>query len=319
LAFEANLGQADPHFNFLARGPGYSVGLAPTEAAIRFRAPGPPSPGADPMVRMQLVAGNAGAATVSQDPRPARVNYLTGSDPRRWHTNVPTYGRVSYADIYPGIDVVYRGSTGQLEYDFVARPGADTSRVRLRFAGADGLKVSPAGDLLVHAGGQTLTQHAPMAYQQAGATRQSVASHFTLRPDLNAQDPPLVTFDVGAYDHSRPLVIDPLVLGYSTYLSGPVSFSEGKKIAASPDGTVIVAGNPGPDFPVTPGAFQTTYNGPEDAFVAKLAPRGNGQADLVWSTFLGGSSSDDVQALAVDAQGNVFVGSCPFYAQRKRA
>jgi hypothetical protein len=115
---------------------------------------------------------------------------------------VPTYGRVSYADIFPGIDLMYRGSAGQLEYDPVARPGADTSRVHLGFAGADGLEISPAGDLLVHAGGQTLAQHAPVAYQQIAATRQPVVSRFAPHPDLGAPNSPLGC----AQGISRPIV-----------------------------------------------------------------------------------------------------------------
>jgi hypothetical protein len=312
LAFEANAGQADSPFDFLARGPDYSVGLAPTEATIRLvrpaaHRPAPASPSADAVVRMRLVGADPSARAAGVSPLGARANYFLGKDPARWHTEIPTYARVVYPKIYPGIDLAYHSSGDQLEYDFAVRPGADARLIRLDFPGADAVEVDPAGDLLVHAGGQTLVQHAPVAYQDAGVVRQPVASRFVVHAELKTPNAKLITFEVGAYDHSRPLVIDPLVLGYSTYVSGPVYGSTGEHVTVAADGSIYVAGLGGPDFPVTPGAYDTRYNGQGDVFVAKLKPDGNGQKDLVWSTFLGGSGADDVRGLAVDGQGNAYL------------
>jgi hypothetical protein len=349
IYFEANRGQTDRRVDFLARGPGYTVYLTPAEAVFVVQESGGRSQGAGvrgqgseaggqrsevsgqrpgaglpgtgddgrspKYVSMQLVGGDAAAAAVGADALPTRVNYFVGSDPAKWHTDVPTYGRVEYANVYPGISLAYypspagRGAGGEgLEYDFTVSPGADPSAIALSFAGADGVDVSPAGDLLVHAGSQTLVQHAPVAYQDVAGTRQPVASRFALHSGLNTQNSKLLTFDLGPYDRSRPLVIDP-VLSYSTFLGGS-SGDYAYAVAVDGAGAVYLTGQTySANFPLVNPA-QPAYAGGGDAFVAKLNPAGTA---LVYATYLGGSggcgtSGDDSgQGIAVDPQGSAYV------------
>src|SRR5207237_2449814 len=113
---------------------------------------------------MQLVGGNPDAPATGLGELPGRVNYLLGNDPSRWHTDVPTYGRVEYRGVYEGIDLAYYGNQRQLEYDFVVAPGADPGQIALGFSGAERLEIDAGGELVVHAGGGQVRQHQPLIY-----------------------------------------------------------------------------------------------------------------------------------------------------------
>ena len=164
------------------------------------------------MVRMNLVGGDSTARALAQQPLPGVVNYLMGRDPAAWHTNMPTFGRVGYAGVYPGIDVAYHGDQGQMEYDFTVGPGAKPEAIALAFDGAKGLRLD-GGELVITTPAGEMRQPAPVVYQDLGATRRPVEGHFVLRGGNQ------VGFALGAYDHSRPVVIDPK-LAYSTFLGG---------------------------------------------------------------------------------------------------
>ncbi len=334
LYFEQNVGQTDAQVHFFARGPGYGLYLTSTEAVMVLQRPTPaaaddplasgrvepgrlepPTAGTSPaarqdeappaIVRLQLVGANATPAVTGRDAQPGKVNYFLGSDPTQWHTNIATFGRVAYDDVYPGIDVVYYGNQRQLEYDFIVSPGADPSAIRLNVSGAERLELDPAGDLLIHAGepggvspGSTLRQHKPFVYQTVGSTRQEVASRFV----LEGQD---VRFAVGAYDAGRPLVIDP-VLSSSTYLGGSGT-DGGYAIAVDPaTGDALVTGTTqSTDFPTTNPLQATHGGGIVDVFGTRLNAAGSA---LVFSTYLGGSSADLGEGIAVDpATGDVLV------------
>jgi hypothetical protein len=294
LMFEANHGQTDPRVDFLARGPGYTAFLTSTEAVLNYR---PSDTGAAAVVQMQLVGSRADACASGQAPLSGKVNYLIGNDPSQWHTNVPTYGRVTYASVYSGIDLVYYSNGPQLEYDFVVAPGADPSAIKLRFQGAEGVQTDAQGDLVVQTAAGPIVQHQPTVYQQVGTDRQAVAGGFT----VNGAE---VGFQFGAYDHTRPLVIDPVILTYSTYLGGTAG-DQGFGIGVGYTGSAYITGRTGSvDFPTTPGAFQTSHSAGNDAFVARMTDDGSG---LVYATYLGGSLDDYGQGVVVDRTGNAFV------------
>jgi hypothetical protein len=256
---------------------------------------------------MQLVGANPAAPAAGLEPLVTRVNYFLGSDPSGWHTNVPTFGRVRYAGVYAGIDVSYYATQGQLEYDFTVAPGADPAQIRLAFSGADGAALDAAGDLVLQAGGTQVVQHAPSAYQDVGGIRQPVASRFALGPELKTQDSKLITFELGPYDHSRPLVVDPVIAGppavlaYSTYLGGPSS-DQGYALAVDAAGSVYLTGQAGSGFPeVDP---LQPYGGYGDAYVAKLSPDGS---QLVYATYVGGSYEEVGYGIAVDPAGSAYI------------
>jgi hypothetical protein len=161
LSFEANEGQTDAQVQFLARGQGYALFLTATEAVLRLQkasalAPGivgPNPPAEGTVLRLQLVGANAMPAVAGVDPLAGTSNYFAGNDPRQWHTAVPTYGRVAYHGVYPGVDLVYYGNQQQLEYDFTIAPGADPGVIRLHAEGAQSLTLDGQGNLVLHTAG----------------------------------------------------------------------------------------------------------------------------------------------------------------------
>ena len=163
-------------------------------------------------VRMRAVGANPAPGGAPRDPLPGRVNYLTGRDSTRWRTGIPTYARVLYRDVYPAIDLVYHGSQGELEYDFVVAPGADPATIRLAFDGAEGLALDGDGGLRLTTPAGALRLPKPTLYQEQDRVRQEVAGGYVLQGTT-------VAFWTAAYDRTRPLVIDP-VLSWSSYLGG---------------------------------------------------------------------------------------------------
>ena len=297
LSFESNEGQTDPHVDFITRGSGYTLFLTPREAMLALH-----SPSAETMLHMKFVGSEAKPQVAGQEQLPGKVNYFIGKDPRRWRAGIATYAKVAYKNLYPGVDLIYYGNQRQLEYDFVVHPGTDPDIIALRFEGAQQLKVDAQGELVLHADDGEIRQRKPSIYQEIDGVRHEVAGSYKLK-DRNT-----VGFQLADYDASRPLVIDP-VLVYSTFLGG-TDFDEGVDITVDASGNAYVTGvttqlTPPPNFPTTPGAFDTTFNGGFfDAFVTKLNPAG---AALVYSTFLGGSGDDFGGGIAVDATGNAYV------------
>jgi Beta-propeller repeat len=223
-----------------------------------------------------------------------RSHYLIG-EPSRWRQDVPTFGRVRYEDVYPGVSLLFYGSERQIEYDFVVAPGADPAAVVLAFDGAREVRLDDAGDLVLTTGAGELRLRRPVIYQETDGGRQPIEGGFVLDGDR-------VRFRVAAWDSSRPLVIDP-VLGYSTYLGG-ASNDEGLGIAVDAAGNAYVTGTTiSADFPVS-SLPAGTRGGVTDAFVAKLDPTGTG---LLYATYLGGSGDDIGNAIAVDTNGNAYV------------
>jgi hypothetical protein len=324
LSFEANQGQVDGQVKYLARGRAYTLFLTGEEAVLRLKsqksADGPPLPRAterwpqtpDSLLRLRLVGANTKAAVTGGDELPGKANYFIGNDPSKWRTNVRTYARVRYANIYPGVDLVYYGNQdGQLEYDFAVAPGADPAAIRLEVrAQGSGrrspLRIAADGDLLVPLEGGDLRFHKPVIYQPSSGQGQRTTDHGprTVIPGryiLTASDQ--VRFALGPYDHAKPLVIDPY-LDYSTYLGGSGS-DVAYAIAVDSSGDAYVAGiATSINFPITTGAEQTTYAGDGDVFVTEFNPTGTG---LTFSTYLGGSEADTAYAILLGPSGTIYI------------
>jgi len=333
LSFEANQGQTDPRVKFLARGQGYTLFLTQGgEAVLTLRKPAPKpkslraaahAPAAKPesetvtpsaVVRMNLAGANRTPQLEGVDELPGKANYFIGNDPTKWRTNVPLFTKVKYRDVYRGVDLVYYGNQKELEYDFIIAPGADPHSVTLKFTGQKKLSLDAKGGLVLGVKGSEVRLEKPRIYQEIDGARKEISGGYEFK---NANE---VSFQVAAYDRSRPLIIDP-VLAYSTYLGGSLS-DIGYGIAADSGGNAYVTGLAGSiDFPTTAGAYQTTAPtnaGAGNAFVTKLNPAGSA---LVYSTYLGGSTvttcphdfasgcrcADQGAGIAVDAAGHAYV------------
>jgi hypothetical protein len=289
MSFEANQGQTDNSVKFFSRGRGYDLFLTSTEAVLVLSKK-------SMVVRMELLETNSVSEPKGVDELPGKANYFVGSDSGRWRTNIPTYAKVRYGEVYPGIDLVYYGNGRRLEYDFNVAPGADPGIIRLGFKGIDEVRIDGRGDLVAKAGGEEIRLLKPVAYQQVGGNRQEIAAEYALLDDQK------VTFKVGQYDVREPLVIDP-VLSYSTYLGGD-SGDGGYGLAVDGSGNAYVTGiTSSTNFP-TASPLQPAIGGSGDAFVAKLNAAGSA---LVYSTYLGGNAGDGSEAIAVDASGNAYV------------
>ncbi len=286
---------------FSARGAGYALSLSHQEAALALRSSVSGQP-AD-VIRMQLRDSNPHARIEGLEKLSGSSNYLLGNDPGQWRTNVPAYARVQYTGVYEGIDLVYYGNQGQLEYDFIVAPHADPKPIRFNFAGAQSLSLDASGDLVIQGVSGQAAFHKPVVYQLKGGQRYPVKGRFQLLADNS------VGFTLGRYDHAQPLVIDPTLV-YSTYLGGTNSDTM-NAIAVDSSGNAYITGTTAStDYPVTTGAFQTKFS---TAFVTKLNATGTA---VLYSTFLGGSGSssggDTAWAIAVDSAGDAYVGGSTF-------
>ena len=299
LAFEANRGQSPPQVRYLARGAGHALFLT-DDGLVMSLAGGDGGTTTDSAaVRMALDGSARSPRMEALDPLPGKSNYLIGPDARSWVTDVPRFAKVAYRGVYPGVDLVVYGKQGELEYDLVVAPGADPSRIRLSFAGADRVRLDEAGHLVLDTPAGEVRQLKPHVYQQVAGSQQPVAGRYAL-------DGSSVTFQVADYDRSQPLVIDP-VISYSTYLASTHNGDHGEGVAVDPDGNAYVTGSTaGGDFPTTPGALQETMPPAASwqAFVVKFDAANN----LVYSTYFGAPSGVTRGfAVAADASGHAYV------------
>jgi hypothetical protein len=299
LSFVPNAGQTDGRVRFLAGAPGADFYFTPQEAVFAFRAGGADQPHGV-VLRLGFVGANPAATIEGQRLAAGTVNYLVGSDPARWRTGLSSYERVAYRDLWPGVDLVFRGQDGTLKYEFHLDPGARVSDIRLAYDGAERLALGRGGDLLVHTPLGVLRDARPRSYQVTDGGRVPIQSGYHLGAGAT------YGFALRAdYAPDRPLIIDPGLV-YSTFLggSGP-SLDDGLGIAIDHSGYAYVTGRAGSgDFPTTAGAFDTTFGGIFDGFVAKVSRDGS---TLVYSTFLGGASVDEPSGIAVDPQGQAYV------------
>jgi hypothetical protein len=302
LVFEQNLGQAGPEVRYMARGNGYGLFLTTQEAVLALR--GPEHRMRTLRLRWTGPLAKRTAAISAEDRLAAERHVLRGSDPARW-LHLPLFSRVRYSGVHPGIDLVFYGRERQLEYDFILAPGADPEAIRLAVDGAARLEVDAAGDLILGLGDGEVRFRRPVSYQTVDGARREVQSRYRLLPPADGAGW-RVGFEVDSYDRDRTLVIDP-VLVYSTYLGGHEE-DWAQAIAVDAAGNAYVTGytisNPDPpnDFPVTPDAFQKVGSW-YDAFVTKLDPSGA----LIYSTLLGGESSDGASGIVTDAAGHAYV------------
>ncbi len=333
LSFEANQGQTDARVDFLSRGNGYSLFLTPSEAVLALRkvealkkveakaevenegkdeaevkveGETRPEGGKEAVLRMKLIGADPNPKVAGVEELPGRSNYFIGSDPTKWHTNIPNFAKVKYEEVYPGVDLVYYGNRRKLEYDFVVAPGVDPKAINLGFEGVERLEIDSHGDLVISLADtkEEIRLKRPIIYQEVDGIRHEISGEYAIKEESQQ-----VSFQVAAYDTSKSLVIDPILV-YSTYLGGS-SIDEGFGIAVDSAGSAYVTGRTeSTNFP-TVNPLQPATGGGPDAFITKIDPIGS---SLVYSTFLGGDGGDRGLGIAVDSIGNAYVTGFTFSA-----
>ncbi len=308
VVFEQNEGQFDPSVLYLARNGATSMFLTSSEAVFVMPMAANPA-NEDEMassayaLRMRFTDQGRNVTARGTASSEQRSNYFVGSDPENWHVDVPSFSTVELGNIANGISMLWHGREDRAtRYDLVVDPGADPGRIALTFDGADSIELEQNGDIIITTPAGTIRQARPFAFQEGPEDRKTeVASGF--RVEGNS-----VKFDVGEYDTTRPLIIDPTVtlnnLAFSTFLG---SFGEdaANDNAVDAMGNIYITGkSTSVAFPTTAGTFDTSSNGAEDVFVTKMNPSGTG---IVFSTFLGGNFYDEGRGIAVDPSGNIFV------------
>jgi uncharacterized protein (TIGR03437 family) len=290
IYFEANQGQAESHVQFISRRARHSLFIRDRGGATFCYPEG--------NLEMKLAGGGGRSRGLGIEPLPGAVNYFVGSDSYRWRTGVTAYSGVKFNRVYQGIDLIYHGRNGRLEYDFAVSPGADPSAILLEFAGAQKMEVGRGGNLALSLPAGTVEHRKPAAYQISVRGRHEIAVHYVL------VDGRRVRFKVADYDRRLPLVIDP-VISFSTFFGG--GDNDGAfSVALDRDGNIYFAGiTASVDLPKTTGSVPgKAYAGTTDAFVVKLNPFGT---SLIYATYLGGSDNDTVMAVAVDSTGSAYV------------
>ncbi len=317
LRFEPNLGRSNEKVKFFSRGSGYGLFLTASEAVFVLRKNERVSEKKEPLnndvsvpdsslrsrhsasarvLTLRLLGANKHSQVRGLDELPGRQNYFIGNDPKQWRTDVPAYRKVSYEQIYAGIDLTYYGNQRQLEYDFEVAPGADPGTIRLGFDLQARAQIASNGDLVLTSGAAEVRQQKPTVYQQVNGDRRLIDGRYVL---LGKQQ---VGFHIGAYDRTRPLVIDPTLV-YSTYLGGGGD-DLGSSIAVDSSNNVYIAGSTSStNFPLKNAAFGTNA-GLADVFVTKIDAAG---ANVIYSTYVGGSGLDRGDGIAVDSSGNAYV------------
>src|SRR5260370_15135472 len=256
---------------FIVRGAGSRLLLSSSQATMALN-----SRAGARLLRMKLAGANPQARAAPLDPLPGKRNYLLGNDSSKWRTDVPTYARVRYDEVYPGISLAYYGRQNRLEYDFEIAPGADAHAIKFAFNRVLRPRIEANGDLVLRFAGGELRQPAPVVFQEIKGARRPVAGHYAM---IGKRE---ISFELGPYDKTQTLVIDPTLV-YSTYLGGSGD-DQGSSIAVDSNNNVYVAGTTSSiNFPSQGPAFANNA-GLTGIFVTKI----NAAASpIVYSTYIG--------------------------------
>ncbi len=285
LRFEPS--SVDHPATFIARGARFHFEFSPQQAILRS---------GKKDVRLSFDGANPAAHIQGEQRMNSTTNLYFGNDPSKWRREVPNYRRVQVQELYRGIDVAYYGNGKELEYDLTVNPGADPQRIRLRLAGDKGLRLNGQGDLVA-----ALIQKHPVAYQVAAdGARHSVASSYRRNADGS------YGFQLGAYDRSRALVIDP-VLTVAQYFAG--SYADiAYGVGHDAKGLLYIGGTTeSTDLLLAGSSLQTTEGGGLDLFLAVVNPALSQGSQIIYVTYIGGTEDETFGGMTVSSGGDVYM------------
>ncbi len=326
LYFIPNKGQMDERVSYYVRGKDKTIYFGPGEVTFslsnsreepRNERPTlanrldqrsvPPKPLGRWTVRLEFIGANENVRPVAEDKTGAVISFFKGK-PENWKTGLPTYSRIVYRNLWPGIDLAYSGTINKLKYEFIVHPGADPSKISLRYRGPEKVKLNAEGRLEVITPVAAFQDDSPVAWQESGGARRSVDVSYDLaaEPSSAARER---TFDfslkVGSYDKSQTLILDPATIVYCGYVGGSLD-ERCTGISVDSGGNAYISGwtvSGATGFPVVSGP-DLTSNGNTDAFVAKVNSTGTA---LIYCGYIGGAGNDWGFAVAVNSSGNAFI------------
>ena len=291
LSFEPNVGQSDAHVRFIGRGATGTAFL--TDDGLVLTGQGP---GETRSIRIHLLASGK-SRPGGEKPTGGVVNYYRTRDRKNWLTGIPIFKRVRYARVYPGVDVIFHGNDGALEYDLEIAPGSSPQKIALAVEGATKMSVAEDGGLEIYAGKQKWHLLAPAAYQVRDGVKQPVPATYQI---TGAQK---FKFAVGAYDRSTKLVIDPVV-EYSKVI-GLNNDTQVNGMALDVAGNLYIAGTTfASDYPVVNGQPGKFPAGSTQVYLTKVNPAGD---SILFSTYIPCSGFSRLDGLRVDANGNAYL------------
>ena len=320
LSFEENRGQFDSNTKFLSRGASYGLYLSGRDAVITHQATihvdqadvttgfstfGLSEARVSSTIRLSWVGSNPRAEPRGVGRQKGVSNYLLGNDPRKWHRHVAHYDRVRLHNLYPGIDLTYYGNQQRVEFDYVVAPHADPKSIQVAIDGPSLVSLDPTGRLSISSAGDEMLLLPPVAYQETNGQRTIVATRYVLLDSHH------LGFEIGAYDPSRPLTIDP-VLDFATAFGPNDNQSLLSDVVLDATGNIYVTGMTcDTNYPTTAGVLQpnggsNTANICGDVVVTKLDPTAS---TLLYSTYIGSQTGLEFGArLLVDTAGEVTLG-----------
>jgi len=280
ILFEQNSGQEDPSVKYFARGPVSRTLLASNHVQFQLRN--------GSKLQISLQGSNPNTEIKNASDAKAIMNYYIGDNPENWKTSVPAYESAIYKDAYPGIDWLFYGDHGAVEFDFIIAAQADPSQIRMTFDSVDQIEINPEGSLST----KDFKILKPVAYQCAAYENGNCKGKSAIKSQYKFVGNQ-VQFELGAVDRNKTLVIDPKI-SFGTLLGGN-TFDSASDVAVDGKGNFYVVGYT---------EANTRFPGFGDGYVSKFSPTGA----LVYTTFLVGNSGEDARAIAVTPAGIAFVG-----------
>jgi hypothetical protein len=322
LSFEPNRGQTAPQVEYLAHNGPFALFLTADDTVLRFARPMPrrQSGASRPLAQaavldLRPIGGNSHVAMRGEERMRGRVNYFAGEDPKKWHTDIPTFGKVLAPDVWRDVDLVWYGTGGQLECDFILKPGAHLDSVKLALQGADTAQVDSDGNLAITTGGQRVRLLKPQTYQLVNGGKRPVAAHYALSREKRGGYQ--IAFEVPAYDRTQPLVIDP-VITYLTFLGGSgqdtadgYDSNSATGIATDSSGNLyVIGGTYSFDLPVTANAFNSYLPFSTALYITEINPTAPAASQLIYSTYFpadGLLTAGNLQtaSIAIDGSGRI--------------